>query len=395
MSDPTLCSLCPRMCRYACPVASGSADETATPTAMIQAWREAQAGRLPWKAAADAVSRCTGCMACRAPCEFDQDVPSMLYEARAEAWKNGAVPDGAQLLHKRYLDSGNPFGDDLHASLRAHAADGDFDRKGRVLFWPGCRLLHDAPADVAALMAIFRALGAHHISLPARTQTPCCGAPLRAIGDEAGFQVAIAGLQQYFNRQRTLITTSGDCLNAIREGYGSTGNEITAEVLHLSEYLLFFRDQVADLGKAAMDRLEQRDEKVPAVVVFDSCAIRRRAGRGDPVYDVIEAATGTRPTPFGISPDRTVCCGAGDFHDLRRPEAAAQVAEFATAGRAVPDGAWVVATDPGCIPSLRGALAGRAHVIDLVGFLVGWLGPAVTDGARSSAPAPTGLKADA
>lgn len=394
MSDPTLCALCPRMCRYACPVANGAADETATPTAMIQAWREAQAGRLSWKAAADAVSRCTGCMACQAPCEFDQDLPSMLYEARAQAWTNGGVPDGAQLLHKRYLDSGNPFGVDLHAAMREHASDGDFDRKGRVLFWPGCRLLNDAPDAVARLMDVFRALGADHISLPARTETPCCGGPLRAIGDEAGFQVAIASLHQYFNRQRTWITPSAECLNTVREGYGSTGNDITAEVLHLSEYLLFFRDQVADLGKAAMDRLERLDEGVPAIVVFDSCGVRRRAGRGEPIYDVLEAATGERPGSFGISPDRTVCCGAGDFHDLRRPEAAAQVAEFATSTRALPANAWVVATDSGCVASLRGALGDRARVDDLVGFLVGWLGPAVADGATSSTPLPTGLKAN-
>jgi Fe-S oxidoreductase len=395
LSDPTLCSLCPRMCRYACPVASGTADETATPTSMMQAWREAQAGRLPWKAAADAVSRCTGCMACSAPCEFDQDLPSMLYEARAEAWKNGAVPAGAQSLHKRYLDSGNPFGEDLHAAMREHADEGDFDRKGRVLFWPGCRLLEDAPDKVATVMAIFRALGADHISLPARKDTPCCGAPLRAIGDEAGFQVAIAGLQQYFNRQRTLITASGDCLNAITEGYGSTGNDISAEVLHLSEYLTFFSGQVADLGKAAMDRLERLDEGVPSVIVFDSCSVRRRAGRGDAIYDVLEAATGSRPTSFGTSPDRTVCCGAGDFHDLRRPEAAAQVAAFATAGRDLPEGAWVVATDPSCVGSLRSSLGEDVRVDDLVGFLAGWLGPAVSEGARSSSPLPTGLKTDA
>ena len=394
MSDPTLCSLCPRMCRYACPVSNGAADETATPTAMIQAWKEAQAGRLSWKAAADAVSRCTGCMACQAPCEFDQDVPSMLYQARAQAWTNGGVPDGAQLLHKHYLDSGNPYGEDLHRAMREHASDGDFDRKGRVLFWPGCRLLHDAPADVATLMHVFRALGADHISLPAREETPCCGGPLRAIGDEAGFQVAIAGLQQYFNRQRTWITPSAECLNTVREGYGSTGNDITAEVLHLSEYLLFFRDQVADLGKAAMDRLERLDAGVPPILVFDSCGVRRRAGRGDAVYDLLEAATGARPPSFGISADRTVCCGAGDFHDLRRPEAAARVAEFAIDGRPVPAGSWIVATDTACTSSLQRAIDAGAHVMDLTTFLVRWLGPAVAEGARSSTPVASGLKSD-
>ena len=391
MTDPALCANCPRLCRYACPVAQGTADEGATPTAMAQAWRAAKQGVLPWSAAADLVSRCTGCMACKAPCELEQDVPSYLLQVRAEAWTNGAVPDGAQLLHRRMLDHGNPYGVDVSGALRAHATSADFDRKGRVLFWPGCRMASEAPEQVAALLRVLRALGADHVSLPAREETPCCGAPLRAIGDEAGFQVAIAANQQYFNRQRTWITPSGSCLNAVREGYPSTGNTVHAEVLHLSEYLAFFREQLADLGRLAMERRERDDEGVPPVVVFDSCSVGRRAGRGEAVYAVIEAMTGARPPSFAPEPGRTVCCGAGDHHDLRRPEAAAQVARYAATQGAAPRGAWLVATDEAC----AGALAGvrdDVRVLDLVGFVVAWLGPVVDDGARASTPLPTGLK---
>ncbi|MCO4768707.1 MAG: (Fe-S)-binding protein [Deltaproteobacteria bacterium] len=393
MTDPSLCALCPRLCRYACPVAQGTADEGATPTSMAQAWRAAKAGDLPWKAAADVLSRCTGCMACKAPCELEQDVPSYLYEARAEAWTNGAVPDGAALMHRRYLDSGNPFGADLTSSLREHGDDDDFERKGRVLFWPGCRSLHEQPDLVAGLMPIFRALGADHVSLPARKETPCCGAPLRAIGDDAGFQVAIAANQQYFNRQRTWITPSGECLNAVREGYPSTGNAITAEVLHLSEFLLFFAEQLADLGHAAYVHRAENGLPAPQVVVFDSCGVGRRAGRGDAIYGVLEAALGSAPPSFAPSPGRTVCCGAGDFHDLRRPDAAAQTADWAAAQGVAPPGSWLVTTDAGCMGSLRGRLPG-VEVYDLVGFLVAWLGPVVTTGAKASTPAPSGLKAN-
>jgi Fe-S oxidoreductase len=392
MTDPNLCALCPRLCRYACPVAQGTADEGATPTAMAQAWRAAKAGDLAWTDAADLLSRCTGCMACKAPCELEQDVPSYLYEARAEAWTNGAVPPGAQEVHRRYLDTGNPFGEDLHSAMHAHADPGDFDRKGRVLFWPGCRSLATQPDAVAGLMRVFAALGAGHVSLPARAETPCCGAPLRAIGDEAGFQVAIAANQANFNRQRTWITPSGECLNAVREGYPSTGNTITAEVLHLSEYLAFFVDQLADLGHAAMDRREARAETNYEIVVFDSCGVGRRAGRGEGIYAVLTAATGRRPRAFAPTPGRTVCCGAGDFHDLRRPEAAADTARHAAGEGRADARTWLVVTDAGCLSSLRAALP-DVRVDDLTGFLVGWLGPVVADGVTASTPVPSGLKA--
>lgn len=388
-TDPSLCANCPRLCRYACPVAQATADEAATPTAMAQAWRAAKNGTLAWSDAAEVVSRCTGCMACKAPCELEQDVPSYLYEARAQAWTNGAVPDGAQHVHKAMLDAGNPFGEDQTKALREAATDDDFDRKGRVLFWPGCRALHEQPDAVAGLMAIFRALGADHVSLPARDEVSCCGAPLRAIGDAAGFEVSIAAHHQYFNRQRTWITGSGECLNAVREGYGSTGNAVTAEVLHLAEFLAFFADQLADLGHAAYVHRAEAGLPAPRVVVFDSCGVGRRAGRGEAVYTVLEAALGSRPPSFAPSPGRTVCCGAGDFHDLRRPVAAAAMAEYAMRHGDAGD-AWLVATDSGCLGSLRAAAG--VEVDDLVGFLVKWLGPAVAAGAKASTPLPTGLK---
>ncbi len=374
-SDPQLCSLCPKMCRFACPVAEGSADEGATPTAMMQAWELAKDGQLPWEDAADAFSKCTGCEACRAPCEYGQDVPAMLYAARAEAWEKGAVPAQTREMHQRYLDSGTPFGIDTNAVLREHCAPEDFQRKGRVLYWPGCRSVAEQPGTVAATMRVLRALGADHVSLPARKDLPgCCGAPLRAAGDQTGLQVAAAGLQQYFNRQRTWVSPDPGCLHTVREGYPDAGTEINAEVLHLAEYLLFFEERLTELGKQACAVVESGAEPWPAFVVHDACALSRRLGRGEPVRQVVEALTGVEPGCWGASPDRTQCCGAGDFHDLRRPEAAAQVA--ASARPDLPANAWVITGDPGCRTSLE-ATAGGARVMDVAGFLEAWLGPVV------------------
>ena len=376
MSDPTLCTLCPKMCRFACPVADATADEGATPTAMMQAWRMAQSGALPWAVAADTLGRCTGCEACRAPCEFEQDLPRMLYAARAEAWERGAVPEGAGALHRAQLDSGTPFGIDARAVLKEHGRPDDFDRKGRVLYWPGCRQLAEAPAEVAATVDLLRALGANHVSLPARDDVPgCCGAALRVIGDQRGFEAAAAGLQQYFNRQRTVVMPDSACIGALRDGYPEIGLAVNAELLHLGEYLLFFREQLMDLGAAACAAWESAGEAWPGFVVHDACGLHRRQGRGEAVRAVVECVTGEAPGTFGPSADRTACCGAGDFHDLRRPSAAAAVAS-ASVPDDLPPGAWIITGDVTC----RGALdqaAEQHRVFDLVGFLAEWLRPAL------------------
>ncbi len=373
--DAKTCALCPRLCRFACPVTAATADESATPTAMMQTWELAKTGSISWDVAAEAVSRCTGCEACTAPCEFETDVPDLLYEARAEAWEQGAIPAGAKALHATYLETGNPFGADLEAELHTYAEDRDFDRKGRVLYWPGCRELAEQPERVADVMALLRAVGADHVTLPARDDVPgCCGAPLLAIGDRPGLNVAAAGLRMYFERQRTWVTGSGSCLLTVTEGYPKAGIEVHTEVLHLAQYLAFFAEQIADLGKRAMEIAEP---PLPSLIVHDACALRRRAGCGDAVYDVLEAATGVRPEPSGPTPERTSCCGAGDFHDLRRPDAAAEVAAWSVRDRRFGANAVVVTGDVGCVGSLRRAVPGRVPVFDLVGFLADWLAPAL------------------
>jgi len=372
--DPKLCSLCPKMCRFACPVTQGTADEGATPTEMMRALLDARAGRRPWSHAAELMDRCTGCEACRPPCEHEQDIPGMLYEARAEAFAADALTDGTRALHQAHLDHGSPVGIDTHATLREHAATEDMQRKGRVLYWPGCRAIHDHPERLPREMKLLRALGAEHVSLPTRTDIPgCCGAALRVLGDATGFRVHAAGLEQYFNRQRTWVGGSADCVGAVRQGYPQAGVAITAEVLHLAEYLMFFAGALGDLGKARCEQAEAAGEALPTVIVHDSCGLHRRLGRGAAIYDVLEAATGTRPGSYGRSPDETACCGAGDFFDLRNPTSAAAVGIHSTQ-RPMPRGAWLVTGEPSCLGALRAARP-DVQVEDVMGFLLSWLEP--------------------
>lgn len=78
------CSVCPRLCRPACPVASGSGREAAVPAliaATLVEWRD---GRLLAALAAEAATLCTDCGACQAHCHIDRPLPEILRRARAE-----------------------------------------------------------------------------------------------------------------------------------------------------------------------------------------------------------------------------------------------------------------------------------------------------------------------
>lgn len=343
---------------------------------MMEGLIRARDGSLPWAEAADLLQRCTGCEACRAPCEYDQEVPDLLYAGRAEAWEHGGITAQQSTLHQTHLRSGNPFGIDLQGSLKEHAAPEDFQRKGRVLYWPGCRGMAEQGERIGAEMNLLRQLGASHVSLPTREDVPgCCGGALRALGDRHGLQASAAGLQQYFNRQRTWVSPSATCLHTLREGYPSVGIEIHAEVLHLGEYLLFFRERLKQLGTAARSARSDEPSALPAVFLHSSCTLHRRLGRGSPVAEVVAAVTGREVVHLPPGPDRTNCCGAGDFHDLRRPAAAEEMASWSARDVELPRHAWIITGDSTCEGALRKGYAGRAEVFDLMGFLLSWLEP--------------------
>jgi Fe-S oxidoreductase len=197
------------------------------------------------------------------------------------------------------------------------------------------------------------------------------------MGDRTGLQASAAGLQQFFNRQRTWVSPSATCLHTLRKGYPSVGIAINAEVLHLAEYLLFFRDRLVELGANARATREGRKLASPEVFLHSSCTLHRRLGRAEPVAEVVSAVLGQAVSPLPPGPDRADCCGAGDFHDLRRPEAAREVAIWSSREVKLPPKAWVITGDSTCEGALRTGYANRAEVFDLMGFLLAWLDPAL------------------
>lgn len=86
------CVYCPRLCRPVCPVAVGSARESATPSTMMSGPFLAILGTLSSEEAGALASLCTGCGACTTFCKVHRPVSDLLAEARASLCEAPTLP---------------------------------------------------------------------------------------------------------------------------------------------------------------------------------------------------------------------------------------------------------------------------------------------------------------
>src|SRR5205823_244399 len=108
-----LCEFCPKMCRFACPVSEATGREALTPWGKVSL--AVLVGREPDAAAALAFAGCTGCHRCAVYCAHDNDVPSILYAARATAVRAGVAPQAWTELPARFSARGHGETTDLAA----------------------------------------------------------------------------------------------------------------------------------------------------------------------------------------------------------------------------------------------------------------------------------------
>ena len=164
-----LCEFCPKMCRFACPVSEVTGREALTPWGKVSL--AALCGREPDASTALAFAGCTGCDRCAHHCAHDNDVPAMLFAARATAVRAGVAPRFWADLALRFSAQGHGEARDL-AAVRA----GLPETHGDAVLFAGCEAL--AQGGDEARQAIFVA---QQMGVPLRLAPPgalCCGRKL-------------------------------------------------------------------------------------------------------------------------------------------------------------------------------------------------------------------------
>lgn len=304
-----LCVFCPKLCRYACPVAEAEVRETVTPWALMTRVDDLRRGAAPLDAeAAELWAHCTGCGRCTAVCKHDNDVFAVLKFVRGMAVEVGVAPAAPQT----WADA-VPEGSESWAAL---PTDGD------VRLIPG----HATEPVIADAIVLLRAAGWHPAQGPRTT-----GRRREAIGAIA--TPATAPLNG------TLITLEAADAVWLKAQGGP------ARVLSLPE---------------ALDgRLPKLAPVLTGDVIYqDTCQL----GRGLGVYEaprrlLAAVITGTVREAV-MHHEEGGCCGAGAGYPAIDPVGAAAVAyDLLADGPLLP----VVLADAGCASHLAESTTGPVH----------------------------------
>jgi len=278
-----ICSFCPKLCRFACPVAEVEHRETVTPWGlMTYADDLRRQAKAPGDEAAEVWSHCTGCDRCQAVCKHHNPVADTIQRLRAmteaphstRLWAREAAP---QPESWRTLPQGG--------EVRLMVGRAGDDR-------------------MAAALTAWTSAGLGPLG---RTSTATSGHRLHAVGlmeEYAAHRAEISGGLQGVTK---VVCLDAEDVIALRREVGA-GIAVIHIVAALAEVKPTNRVFVGD------------------VLYLDAC----RCGRGLGLYDGPRAALDGMVTGRIIeglmSRDEGGCCGAGAGYAALEPEHAADMA---------------------------------------------------------------------
>ncbi|MSP73933.1 MAG: (Fe-S)-binding protein [Myxococcales bacterium] len=314
------CTFCPKLCRFACPVAEAERRETVTPWGLMSRANFVRKGQVPLDVETAAIfEHCTGCGRCTQNCRHGNDVAKVLREVRAESTRAGltsrALLDWArQAPEHRPVLSSLPEGQD-------------------VLLLPG----HCDDRTISEAVALLRIAGLGAVGRVPRGVFST-GHRLRVAGLPADADAALQDCKKAISGASYVVALESNDVSELRDAGVPVVTVIEALFERLSELKAAVSEVVAG-----------------PVVYLDACGL----GRGLGVYDAPRALLGlVAPTIIEATMAREQggCCGDGAGFSMTSPEAALEVARrFAADVETLP----VVIAESSCARHTASALAPR------------------------------------
>lgn len=315
------CFACPKLCRFACPVAEAEGRETTTPWALMTRAEHVRQGRVPLDAAtAQTWEHCTGCGRCTANCRHHVDVAGTLALARAEAVRAGL---SSPALHA-WAEEAPPE----NAAVRA------LPEGGPVLLLPG----HADAASVTAALRLMAAVGLERPGRPLRGYLTS-GVRWRDAGEPDRWDVERQRAERALVGVRTLVCLEPADARALKP--------LAPEVVTTLPEALGAR-------KTSLLKRLRRVLDGPALYL-DDCQLGRGLGVYEAPRELLAAVVG-QVVEATMNREQGGCCGAGAGFARAHPADATAVArESAADAPEMP----VVMASPVCAAHLRASLGGR------------------------------------
>ena len=306
------CSYCPKMCRFACPVARVTCSEASTPTGKMTILKLAAAGALEFnQEVAELMYQCSGCILSRTYCEHQIEVIGAFEAARAYAVDKGLAAKRVLEFGQLWSRFGNPYGQNLSQKLKEIALGSRLEQRP-VMVFAGCTMTHYFPETIKDLIKVLDKTGLDYELFSG--DHLCCGYPLFATGHHRVFEDHQRWLAEKISGYQTIIAPCPTCAYFLKAFYQKTGLAEIGQVIHVSEYLA-----------PRIGELTLRNRISKKVVYHDPCHLGRYLGVYEQPRKILSAVAANGFAEFNESRERAECCGGGGGLPLAHPGIARSV----------------------------------------------------------------------
>lgn len=350
----TYCSFCPKVCRFACPVAEASHTESHSTWGKMTAAHLVQEGeRRVDESTSKALHACTGCMRCNSFCKHDNQVGDALFAAREETVKAGVQPRGASSTLSTFNQSQNPFGQELASLVGTWKSDTPV----RYPLFPGCSTLVKRPDLIEDVTVVSQAFG-----VPmgvARVASRCCGYPLYAAGSHEAFREQAEANAAVLDEVPELVVLDPGCAFTFNVVYPRFGVTLKTRVR-----------TVVDVLAENLSHAPTHAPLAQTVGYHDACHLGRGLGQYDQPRALLARAV-SKVTEAASIRREGGCSGGGGLLPRTMPDVAVEVArrQANEVTRGEPD----VAVATACPTSKRMFERSGKPSYDLIALLRRWV----------------------
>lgn len=345
------CTYCPKLCRHTCPVGNAEARESVITQAKMAMANYMRKGIVDCTSEYTSVFyHCNGCGLCTEFCMHDIPVTHTLFAARAVAVERGAEPQMLRQYPERFYRRNTELLHQLHKLVDERY----FVEEAQVAYMPGCDLIERCPDDVGRTLKLLEACGIDYVAMM-ESELVCGGYPLWAAGYPAEFRHLASELASVLSRYKRIICACPSCTYAMRNLYPQMGITLTAEVLHITEFL----DTIAH-------RIPVR-KTFPSAFYHDPCYLGRYLGVFDPPRRLMGLAV-RQVLEFSQNRSNSYCCGAGGLLPETVSDAAQAIAVKRLEEVYESETSMVVTACATCVNNLR-RNASSLEVMDIISLL--------------------------
>lgn len=180
------CRFC-YMCRHLCPVELVTGKEANTPRAKGLLVSMMERGMKMDKSIANTMYECLLCGACTADCVTGYDPLIFIREARTQAVLSGMLPDSAQKIINKLMETGNPYG-----AKESKLNYKNIPQEGRLLVWLGNAARYAVPDVAEALFLILQKAGIAYAALKDEPASGCDLGDMMGPVEEVHMQAMVA-----------------------------------------------------------------------------------------------------------------------------------------------------------------------------------------------------------